>query len=740
MLELYVGMTLLGLGWILNQNRPVAMNPKKQLSPSDMNSARTPYDSTFSATVRQIEEKKADEVYQAAQKPNSTTISKNHKLMQDSQLTGGKVEFSHNNMQPFLRKGVTQNTNIESYLTSKFESFTGSDPFYKPKQERSAIFDPTKNLGNVCGTPIQTDTFQDRMVAPLVQNNVLPFQQVRVGPGMGQGYTATPKGGLQQFEVQDYARPKTVDELRVGSNPKVTYDGRVVDGQKGRNMGKIGKVNKNRVDTFYKQGPERYLKTTGAWLRDKQRPQTEAKETARQTSSREYAGAAYQNVGDQKRAAVRDPHRNQLAPFENANASLGYMLNPGKQDYGKASIQVYANERDITTTRTRTGNITSIVKALIAPIEDLVKISKKEYLTEHPRSFGSVQPAMPEKMSVYDPNDVMRTTLKETMLNESQKVNLAGPIKLTVYDPNNLPPTTLKETLLHDSESLNFRPAAPSKITVYDPNDVLRTTLKETLLHNADMPMIKGDRSMGVVYDPKVKARTTGRETLEDPDDGMNLSSIRKNQTVYDPNDVTRTTLKETMIDAVREAGNVYNPEMVAGGYENEEFDAPTTQRELQHDEYMGNPNQPEGDAYQIIDATPKETQKECLVDIEYYGNAADQQSKGTMSYEDAYNSIVNELREEVLQGREPTRTGQKVSAGRDHVAQFDMNRKIECDVVAPREFNNADRITNNEPDITKIGSITRRPNMYDIDDRLDEDLLQAFKDNPFTQSLNSSA
>jgi len=437
---------------------------------------------------------------------------------------------------------------------------------------------------------------------------------------------------------------------------------------------------------------------------------------------------------------VRDPHRNQLAPFESANPSLGYMLNPGKQDYGKASIQIYANERDNTTTRTRPGNITSIVKALVAPIEDLVKISKKEYLTEHPRTFGSVQPAMPEKMPVYDPNDVARTTLKETMLNEAEKVNLAGPVKITVYDPNDLPRTTIKETLLHDGETINLKAAAPAKITVYDPNDIARTTLKETLLHNADMPVIKGDRSMGIVYDPKVKARTTVRETLEDVDDGLNLSSVRKNPTVYDPNDVTRTTLKETMIEPARETGNVFNPELVTGGYENEDYDVPTTQREVLTDEYMGNPSQADGDGYQIVNAVPKETQKEVLADYEYYGNAADQQNKAQMSYEDAYNAIINELREEVLQGRDPTQTGQKVAIGKDQVAQFDMNKKIECDVVAPREYNNPNRIINNEPDIETMGALTRRPNTYDIDDRLDEDLLQAFKENPFTKPLNSSA
>lgn len=739
MIELYVGITLLGLGWILNQNRTPTINPQKQLVASDMNSSRNIYDSNFTTTVKKIEEKKVDEVYQAAMAPDSKIISKNHKLMMDSTLTGSQVDFTHNNMQPFLRKGVTQNTNIDTYLTSKFESFTGADPFYKPKTEKETLFNPTKNLGNVCGTPIQTNTFQDRIVAPKAQNNVLPFQQIKVGQGLGQGFTATPKGGLHQLEVQDYARPKTVDDLRVASKPKTTFAGRTVDGQKGRNMGKIGKFVKNRVDTFYKQTPDMLLKTTGAWLKDKQRPNVDAKSTERETSSREYAGAPYHNIGDAKRSAVRDPHRSQLSGFENMNPSLSHMANQGKQDYGKASIQIYSNERDITTTRTRTGNITSVVKALIAPFQDLVKTSKKEYLTEHPRTFGSVQASIPEKGRVYDPNDVARTTIKETTIHDSELINLAGPVRTTVYDPNDITRTTLKETTLHDADTVNFKAAAPAKITVYDPNDVARTTLKETLLHNADMPMIKGDRGMGVVYDPNVKARRTVRETLDYVDDTMNMSSIRRAQTVYDPNDIARTTLKETVVDSAREYGNIGNSENFTGGYENEQFDAPVTQKELLTDEYMGNPNAAEGDGYQIVNAVPKETQKEVLADHEYYGNAADQSSKAQMSYDDIYNATVNELREEVLKGRAPTQSGMKRAIGSDQVAEFEL-RKIECDVVAPREHNNPDRIQNTHPDINTVGAMTRRPNNYDADDRLDEELLQAFKDNPFTKPLNSSA
>ena len=36
----------------------------------------------------------------------------------------------------------------------------------------------------------------------------------------------------------------------------------------------------------------------------------------------------------------------------------------------------------------------------------------------------------------YDPNDVARTTIKETNIDNNHSGNLKGPIKLTTYDPN----------------------------------------------------------------------------------------------------------------------------------------------------------------------------------------------------------------------------------------------------------------------------------------------------------------
>ena len=47
-----------------------------------------------------------------------------------------------------------------------------------------------------------------------IRNNETPIQQIRVGPGLNQGYDSKPKGGFHQVEIQELMMPKNIDELR----------------------------------------------------------------------------------------------------------------------------------------------------------------------------------------------------------------------------------------------------------------------------------------------------------------------------------------------------------------------------------------------------------------------------------------------------------------------------------------------------------------------------------------------
>ena len=95
-------------------------------------------------------------------------------------------------------------------------------------------------------------------------------------------------------------------------------------------------------------------------------------------------------------------------------------------DYGKTNVIVYDNERNQYETKTVVTNVTSLVSAIVNPLVDTMKNSIKEYLIDAPRQEGMMNVQMPEAVTVHDPNDITRTTIKETtfLANSAFAVNL----------------------------------------------------------------------------------------------------------------------------------------------------------------------------------------------------------------------------------------------------------------------------------------------------------------------------
>jgi hypothetical protein len=154
----------------------------------------------------------------------------------------------------------------------------------------------------------------------------------------------------------------------------------------------------------------------------------------------------------------------------------------------------------------------------------------------------------------------------------------------------------------------------------------------------------------------------------------------------------------------------------------------------------MGNPNQPTGDGYKVVDAVPRDTQRQVISDREYYGGAQTQGPDAPRSYEDVYNATIDSLKEETLVNRDPTQTSVKVAAGEDELGALNIRRQ-ELTIDLNEIGQSADRVVNIPVDSRSI-NLTKQPQEYDDinDDVIDTDILQAFKDNPFTQSLNSYA
>ena len=819
MIEVYVLLTLGALGYLLNKtNKDVKKTNNNKVNLNEMPSMKNIYESKHYDDTDLILKERAIKKFKASLDPiNKNVISYNHGLIMDNikesqenekvlSLSGeyiNKRNFTHENMVPYYGGSIKQNMDDKTNRTI-LENFTGVNDMQKNKCETSSFYDMKKNMGNINGSQNAADFYKDRLVAPTKRANEFPIPQVHVGPGLGQGYASDPTGGYQQFDIQDIAQDKCVDQLRTKLNPnknaigmadtsKQTYTGRIVEGLKTGLPGQIGKVNKNRVETSFDQNEDNWFKTTGANLKPAKYGQFNVKDTNRLTTTREQMGTAFAagHLARKEDPKVRITARQQLKGNYLGVSALNQFGLGNKDDYGKSQILVYNNERDVTSTKVYQGNVTSLIKSIMAPIEDLIKITKKQHTVDNPRHFGNLSMQIPSKQTLYDPNDVAKTTIKETTVHDAILGNLRGHEKSTIYDPNDVAKTTIKETTVHDAilgnlkgnekitiydpndvartttkestiqEYLLGNLKGNQKITIHDPNDVARTTIKETTVHDYVLGNLKGHEQITIydpndvarttiketlihdeagtgtvtgakqlyVYDPEDIAKKTIRETVERDDYELNMSSKFYKGTIYDPNDLARKTVKETTVDIEREYGNI-DRYARGGAYESTEYDAKTTQKQFLSDlDYYGAAARDGGEGYITNEYDAKDTQKQFLSDIEYYGGASAGEDKKQMSYDDMYNASITEKKETIIFGREPTQTGSKVF--NDCVNMADP-KKRECDFKTERDSQNRTFIMNeiptlNDSTITK----TRKNTIYEADDRFDISLLDAFKDNP---------
>ena len=596
-MEFLIGGSILGAGYFLSKQRPSNKNKMEKIKSRVNNN--TIYSSNNIDIAKNIEKNKAKENFSKVgdamntniippyfnqkifnnhnqpikylQRPVNTRSRNNNSNTITSKLSGESItreNFTHNNMVPFFGGSVKQNT-YEHANQPLLELYTGTNSNCINKTETAPMFKPTRNINNTHGTQHSISNELDRFSKSKIRNNEVPIQKILVGPGLNNGFTDKPSGGFQQANLREFIMPKTVDEIRTKSNPKLTYKGRIITGKSINDKRKqIGNVTKYRPETFYKSGPERLFTTVGANTKDKLRPCIVYKETNRKVT-KSYHGSGYANTKkSKKRQNFRKSSKNNYKTDGPRNANLtGQWKNEKYHDYGKRNFDMPSNERDVTGSRTHTTNLTSIVKAMVAPLEDVLRTTKKENVIGNIRQSGNFKSSNPSKLTVYDPNDVARTTIKETNIHDTRNGYLKGPNRLTVYDPNNVARTTIKETNIKNKRNGNL--SGPNKLITYDPNDIARTTIKETNIHDVrtgNMAL----RQRGVVHDPNDIARKTIKETTIDDTRSGHLTSYQKS-IVYDPNDIARTTMKETNIHDVRTGqmnsrsrGVVYDPNDIA--------------------------------------------------------------------------------------------------------------------------------------------------------------------------------
>lgn len=702
-MEAYALMALGGLGMYAAQSQfpsikdqpqqPLMMSERPMQTRHSRPSANTVYDSRYLQNARKEETQRASAMDLRSKKsPHTGVVSRNHRLLHrgDHKVSEGKEEeqqsarkirsqlagidipmehFTHNNMTPFYRGDMKQN--MDPFANSAImENLTGqasstSSIIASGKQEVEKAMPTERNVGNLYGTPaVPSEGWRDRMATPRARNNEFPVPKVTVGPGIGNGFVATPSDGY--MNQRPYMMPRDTDVLRVANNPKTTFDGRVLAGQGPSARGMPGDVQKNRPETTAEMAIESMQPTTGAFLKTIQRPEILDRPTARQCTTREYTGSAGGGARKQERQrpAVADARSHTLSSFQTGPVAAANQGSGCRDDKGRASIQVYCNARDTTSANVHQGNLNSLVKMITAPLLDVVRVNRGScpHIVEHPREDGHFKG--PSRIRVYDPDDVARTTLREGLTEEGNDGNLKGPIRVRIQDPHNTLKTTLKEVTLQEADRVNL--LGPKRTTVHDPDDVLRTTLKEVALQESGGANITTSVARSKVY-VNDGVRVTLRETVSAEDDGGPLMKPVPNPNVWDPSDVARVTMKQMLADTPREVGNA-TLRSQQGGYSTAEVIPKQTLREGTSDsDYIGHGKLDRGTGYTTAPTDLRLAAKAQLSDTDYFGTAAEQ-GPSAPSIQGA--TRVNEGRELVLQEREPTNSGTKVASGVGNMGQ----------------------------------------------------------------------
>jgi hypothetical protein len=352
-------------------------------------------------------------------------------------LTGNYLnteEFKHNNMVPFyggkIRGKIYDNNNAESVL----DNMAGTGSQVIKKIEQAPLFKPQDNVQWTYGMPDMSDFYQSR-VNPVNRNNMVkPFESQMVGPGLDQGYSCQGSGGYNSgMEARDQWLPKTVDELRVVTNPKEEFSLLNHQGPAQsviKNVGKIGIVEKYTPDTFYIQTQDRWLTTVGEEKQGRMISEVIQKPSNRNDTTTHYAGApnSILKTASYTPTLYEDPKRITL-PTKDVAPSSAQGKGPitDGDDFLKSHTNI-VNNRSTNKQADRIGSgFTRAIGAVIAPIMDILKPSRKEEYCSNIRIYGNMAGEIPSNY-VLNPADIPNTTTKETTI-YSTRGNIGNQLK-----------------------------------------------------------------------------------------------------------------------------------------------------------------------------------------------------------------------------------------------------------------------------------------------------------------------
>ena len=351
-------------------------------------------------------------------------------------MAGNQVDssyFTHNNMVPFFGSKLRTNRTDANATESLIDNYTGAGSQVFQKTERAPLFSPNDNYQWANGMPDNSDFIRSRINPSTSMANVKPFEDVKVGPGLGLGYGTEGMGGFNSgLNARDMYREKNVDELRVANKPKAGGIG--LYGHEGpaisyipnlASADMIGRVEKNRVERSFvnsddqiftrggREGSREGFFTGGMETAPTSRALTIEKNLARPDTLRGYVGGGTNMTASQMIDGEYVPSKHiDLGPvpigpaFAQTGAANG--------DYGMQGQVAYPNNRTQNPTNGGYfGAVGGAMGAAIAPLLDMLRPSRRE------NTIGTLRPyqnpgSTVSQSYIFNPADRAPTTIRET--------------------------------------------------------------------------------------------------------------------------------------------------------------------------------------------------------------------------------------------------------------------------------------------------------------------------------------
>lgn len=426
MAELAIPLIALGGLYVISNTNDIKENKKegyKNLNTNNSINNDVPIENSYNKSENPRGKYFDDNIrhYVNANNPPDSVGSNKYKAVIG--LDGEKIslnDFKHNNMQPFFGSKIRgSGANLEQ-SEGILDRMQGGGSQYIKKTEQAPLFKPEANVGWVNGMPNMSEFMLSRQVPSMKVSGIKPWDEKKVGPGLGLGYTSesTQAGYNAGVEFRESWQPKTVDQLRVKTNPKLTFS---LDGHQGpanakiKEYGKLGKVEKFKPDRDFVMGADRLFTTTGIEKAQAARGIEVLQDVNRANNTREYFGNGG-GVTDKKatysQRNYEDSKKQQLKAYNIAHAHRSGRNDPTNRDYGNGSYENVFTHRGTTKQPENYGYINGVVKAVISPLLDILRTTRKENVIGNARPSGNAHSHV-NRGQVFNPNDKLRTTIKE---------------------------------------------------------------------------------------------------------------------------------------------------------------------------------------------------------------------------------------------------------------------------------------------------------------------------------------